>query len=63
MRVSGLDGGAQTRIKTLKEVTFKVYGNERIIKHKLRLLNLAKELRVRYKPLNVKNKMMRPLGK
>jgi transposase InsO family protein len=44
VRVTGFDGGVETKIKTLKEVTLMLYGNERIIKHKLGLLNLAEEL-------------------
>ena len=63
MRVTGFDGGIQTKIKTLKEVILMLYGNERIIEHKLGVLNLAKERKIRYRPLNIKNKMMRPLGK
>jgi len=44
VRVTGFDGGANLKpLKTL-EVTLMLHGNERIIKHKLGLLNLAEEL-------------------
>ena len=43
MRVTGFDEGANQNIKTRK-VTLMLNGNERIIKHKVGLLNLAEEL-------------------
>jgi hypothetical protein len=43
VRVTGFDGGA-TQPSKLKEVTLMLHTNERIIKHKVGLLNLAEEL-------------------
>ena len=43
MRVANFDLSDQTQIKA-QEVTLMVNSNERIIKHKLGLLNLAEEL-------------------
>ena len=44
MRVTGFDEGANQIIKT-KEATLMLNTNDRIIKHKIGLLNLAEELR------------------
>ncbi len=43
MRVTGFDRGANQKSKHM-EVTLTLHGNERIIKHKIGLLNLAEEL-------------------
>jgi transposase InsO family protein len=44
VRVTGFDGGVNLKPLKLLEVTLMLHGNERIIKHKLGLLNLAEEL-------------------
>jgi hypothetical protein len=43
VRVTGFDGGVNFQPKP-KEVTLMINSNERIIKHKIGLLNLAEEL-------------------
>ncbi|WP_084813649.1 helix-turn-helix domain-containing protein [Desulfogranum japonicum] len=43
MRASSFDFGANKKAK-LKEITLILHGNERIVKHKIGLLNLAEEL-------------------
>ena len=44
MRVTGFDGGAKPTIETQRKVTLMLQCNEKIIKHKVGLLNLAEEL-------------------
>ena len=44
MRVTGFDGGATPTHQNTKEVTLMLHSSERIIRHKLGLLNLAEEL-------------------
>jgi transcriptional regulator of acetoin/glycerol metabolism len=43
MRVTSFDYGANQKSKQ-KEITLMLHGNERIVKHKTGLLNLAEEL-------------------
>jgi len=43
-RVTGFDGGANPTIETQRKVTVMLQSNEKIIKHKVGLLNLAEEL-------------------
>ena len=44
MKVTGFDGGANLTIETQRKVTLMLQCNEKIIKHKVGLLNLAEEL-------------------
>jgi hypothetical protein len=44
VRVTGFDGGATQNHQKNRKVTLMLNGNERIIKHKVSLLNLAEEL-------------------
>ncbi len=44
MRVNGSDDGANQNIKTPLEVTLMLQNNQKIIRHKVGLLNLAEEL-------------------
>jgi hypothetical protein len=44
VRVTGFDDGANQNIKTPLEVTLMLQSNQKIIRHKVGLLNLAEEL-------------------
>ena len=43
-RVSGFDNGVNRNHQNLKEVTLMLQSNQKIIRHKVGLLNLAEEL-------------------